>query len=79
MIIGQFVVTSSNSSKSQTASCRVKKDGVTIALMYFGSRSNCLGYIRSNPQSKERLEFVRTLKSAGLSDEDVHLILSKSR
>lgn len=75
MQIGKYQITNSNPSAVQNSLVRVRLDGVILAEVRLGSRSNPLKYIRSYPLSAERKSFVEQLRANQVPQEDIEAIL----
>jgi len=72
--VGQYTITSSNPSKRQMGTIRVKNaDGLIIAKIST-ERSQPYNYIRRN-MCQERTEFIEQLQAAGVAEGDVRAIL----
>lgn len=75
MQIGKYKITNSNPSAVQSSLVRVKLDGLILAEVRMGARSNPLKYIRSYPLSVERRSFVEQLRANQVPQEDIEAIL----
>lgn len=75
MNIGKYQITNSNPSAVQNSLVRVRLDGVILAEVRIGARSNPLKYIRSYPLSAERKSFVEQLRANQVPQEDIEAIL----
>lgn len=75
MQIGKYKVTSSNASRVQSSLVRVYLDGVILAEIRMGNKSNPLRAIRQWPFSTERAAFVSQLQKSGVSNLDIEEIL----
>mgnify|MGYP001592005231 CR=1 FL=1 len=76
MNIGPYRITNSSAGAHQSSMTRVYLDGVIIAEVRMGTKSNPLKWIRTRPLSGERAQFVNQLRANGVPDEDVKAILA---
>ena len=75
MQVGKYKITNSNASSVQSSLVRVYLDGVILAEIRMGNKSNPLRAIRQWPFSTERAAFVSQLQKSGVSEGDIVEIL----